>query len=67
MIFALKTENLAVGYRHRSQTRPVLGNLNLSVAPGELVALIGANSIGKSTLLRTLARMQPTLAGTIEI
>lgn len=67
MSSALKTQNLTVGYRHRSQTRAVLSDLNLSVAPGELVALLGVNGIGKSTILRTLSRMQPALAGSIEI
>lgn len=67
MSSALKTQNLTVGYRHRGQTRTVLSDLNLSVAPGELVALLGVNGTGKSTILRTLSRMQPALAGSIEI
>ena len=34
---------------------------------GELVCLLGPNGIGKSTLLRTIARMQPALWGTVEL
>jgi iron complex transport system ATP-binding protein len=45
----------------------VLDNLNLGVHPGELVCLLGPNGIGKSTLLRTLARMQPAMSGFIEL
>jgi iron complex transport system ATP-binding protein len=64
---ALHTRDLAVGYRTRGSRRAVLERVNVSVRPGELVCLLGPNGIGKSTLLRTLARMQPPLWGTIEI
>lgn len=64
---ALATRDLAVGYRYRKARCPVIERVNLSVARGELVCLLGPNGIGKSTLMRTLARMQPTLGGTIEI
>jgi len=64
---ALRTQNLAVGYRSRRGRREVLQRLNLSVRTGELVCLLGPNGVGKSTLLRTLAKMQPALAGAIEL
>lgn len=63
----LETRDLAVGYRHRGQTRTVLSHINVQVAPGELVCLLGVNGIGKSTLMRTLARMEPALAGAVAI
>jgi iron complex transport system ATP-binding protein len=47
--------------------RAVLEHVNLAVRPGELVCLLGPNGIGKSTLLRTLAKMQPALWGSVEL
>jgi ATPase subunit of ABC transporter with duplicated ATPase domains len=46
----LEVENLSKGY---SET-PLFKDLNLTIAVGEKVAIIGPNGIGKSTLLRTL-------------
>lgn len=67
MIPALQTRGLVVGYGRGRATRAVLGPLSVSVEPGELVSVLGVNGIGKSTLLRTLARSQPALAGRVEI
>jgi ATP:cob(I)alamin adenosyltransferase len=64
---ALRATDLAVGYRTRGARRVVLEQINLDVRAGELVCLLGANGIGKSTLLRTLARLQPALEGSIEV
>lgn len=63
----LEANDLTVGYRSRGQTRAVLRDINVQVAPGELICLLGVNGIGKSTLMRTLARMAPALAGSVEI
>jgi iron complex transport system ATP-binding protein len=64
---ALRTHDLSVGYRSRRQRCPVLEGVNVSVDRGELVCLLGPNGIGKSTLMRTLARMQPPLRGSVEL
>jgi iron complex transport system ATP-binding protein len=64
---ALRTHDLAVGYRRRRQRKAVLERVNLTVEPGNLVCLLGPNGIGKSTLIRTLARMQPALWGSVEL
>jgi iron complex transport system ATP-binding protein len=64
---ALRTCDLTVGYRARHRTRAVLEGVNVSVSRGQLVCLLGPNGIGKSTLLRTLAAMQPALAGRVEL
>src|SRR5690606_40799246 len=39
--------------------------ISFSLEKGKLIALIGANGIGKSTLLRTLTSAQPPLSGSI--
>ena len=46
---------------------PVLENVNLSVNPGETVALTGANGAGKSTLVRLLMRFYTPTSGSILI
>lgn len=47
---ALEVEGLSKGYG----SEPLFQNLNLMVAVGERIAVIGPNGIGKSTLLKTL-------------
>ncbi|MBJ6370685.1 heme ABC exporter ATP-binding protein CcmA [Sedimentitalea arenosa] len=45
---------------------PVLQNLGFSLEPGQALVVRGPNGIGKTTLLRTLAGLQPPLSGHIE-
>lgn len=63
----LTTKNLAVGYRNGKRITEVLTHINVSLYAGELVCLLGANGIGKSTLLRTISGVQSPLSGMIEI
>ena len=58
---ALVVENLAVARGGVA----VLEGVSLSLAPGEVLELRGANGVGKTTLLRTLAGLQPALAGAV--
>ncbi len=60
---ALKIQNLGIGYT----SRVVAQHINFTLIPGELCAIVGVNGIGKSTLLRSIAGLQPHLKGTVEI
>jgi iron complex transport system ATP-binding protein len=59
--------NLSIGYKRKKNEYLVAGNLSAALHSGELTCLIGANGVGKSTLMRTLAAFQPALAGEIRI
>ena len=61
----IEIHDLAIGYRHGKKLKEIKNSLNLSAIPGELVALIGSNGIGKSTLLRSLCGFQEILGGKI--
>lgn len=57
----LQLKALSVGYGAPRGT--VLANLDVSVAPGSFVCVLGRNGAGKSTLMRTIAGLQSPLAG----
>ena len=61
----LQTSNLSIGYSHKKEKTIVASNIDLSLKKGKLIALIGANGVGKSTLLRTITGIQKPLSGTI--
>lgn len=63
----LKTQDLSIGYTSKKETTSVASNINIALKKGELIGLIGANGIGKSTLLRTLTNVQNPLKGNILI
>lgn len=59
----IELHNLTVGYG----TKAVLSDINQVLKAGQLVCLLGANGVGKSTILRTLAGFQPPLSGEVLI
>ncbi|GGI57910.1 ABC transporter ATP-binding protein [Winogradskyella haliclonae] len=61
----LKAKNLSIGYKTRKKEIVVSHNINFDLQQGQLIGLVGANGIGKSTLLRTLIKVQPNLSGSI--
>ena len=61
---SITLRDLSVGYQHPRRTpTTVLAQLNATLQAGQLTCLVGANGIGKSTLLRTLAAFQPPISG----
>ena len=61
----LHTENLSIGYSEKKSETVIASNINISLERGKLIALVGANGIGKSTLLRTITGIQKPLLGTV--
>ncbi len=63
----LSVRSLKIGYASGRHKYPVISELNASADKGQLIAVIGRNGVGKSTLLRTLTGIQPALGGDIMI
>lgn len=61
----LKAEQLSIGYKTKKAETVIASNINFEIPRGQLIGLVGANGIGKSTLLRTLIKVQPKLSGKI--
>lgn len=63
----IAVSGLSIGYHHKKKVHRIAQNLGFKVLRGELTAIVGRNGIGKSTLLRTLTKIQPPLGGSIQI
>ncbi|SHS89952.1 heme ABC exporter, ATP-binding protein CcmA [Mycobacteroides abscessus subsp. abscessus] len=63
MTATLVAKNLAGGFAHRT----LFEGLDVTVAPGDVVGVVGANGAGKSTLLRILAGDLQPLSGTVGV
>lgn len=59
----LNVENLRAAYGQSE----VLHGLDLKVEPGEIVAIMGRNGMGKSTLMKTLMGIVPEKSGAIQV
>lgn len=59
----LRARGLSLGYGDRL----VVEGLDLEIPHGALTAIVGPNACGKSTLLRSLVRLQPPRAGAVEL
>jgi putative ABC transport system ATP-binding protein len=63
----IRIRQLAKSYRRGDQTIPVLAGIDLDVASGDFVALMGPSGSGKSTLLNLLAGIDQPSGGRIEV
>ncbi|PLR33557.1 peptidase domain-containing ABC transporter [Chimaeribacter arupi] len=55
-----------IGFHYEGEPQPVLAHLNLTVMPGECLAVVGESGCGKSTLLKIITGLLDPQQGTIE-
>ena len=63
----IQLDKLTIGYPLKNSQKVVAADISASIYAGELTCLLGANGVGKSTLLRTLSGFQSKLSGQIFI
>jgi len=59
----IEMEHVTVAYGQR----PVLEDINLTVMPGEFLAVLGPNGAGKTTLLKTIVGLVRPVSGTVRV
>lgn len=64
---AIRAREIVKGYRTTAGYLPILRDLELEVAAGEMVAVVGASGVGKSTLLHVLGTLDRPESGQVEI
>ncbi|MEK5059611.1 ABC transporter ATP-binding protein [Paenibacillus shunpengii] len=60
-MFRLETTGLSIAY----EDRLIVEDLNIQIPQGKITALVGANGSGKSTILKTMARLMQPKAGQV--
>lgn len=63
---AIQVDNLSIGYQESKQFKELIKPFSFSINTGELIAIIGSNGTGKSTLLKTLSNENKYL-GSVKI
>ncbi|MFB6820017.1 ABC transporter ATP-binding protein [Streptomyces virginiae] len=59
--FRLEARGISAGY----DRKPIIEELSLGIEPGRITALVGPNACGKSTLLKSVARLLPVASGSV--
>ncbi len=62
--YVLQAQGLRLQY---GDAAPLIAELDIAIAPGEIVAILGPSGIGKSSLLRILAGLQKASAGSVMV
>ena len=63
----LQSSKISIGYIHKKAKNIIASDIDLTLEKGKLIALIGANGIGKSTLIRTITGIQKPISGTVSL
>lgn len=66
-MYALRADNISKSYRSAGDPIPILRNVNIQIACGEMTAIMGSSGSGKTTLLHVLTGVDIPDSGTIEI
>ena len=61
--YFFSTSDLSVGYNGKA----LIHDINIHIAPGEIVTLIGPNGSGKSTILKSITRQLKIVSGRVWI
>lgn len=61
--YYFQTKGLTVGY----DGKPLIRDITIQIAKGEIVTLIGPNGAGKSTILKSITRQLKTISGAVEV
>jgi len=62
-----KVEYRDVCFSYSTQTKPILSDINITVSPGEMIAIVGRSGGGKSTLVSLLPRFYDPQSGLIYV
>jgi iron complex transport system ATP-binding protein len=61
----LETNTISIGYRDKKNKKIVADEVKIELQKSKLIALVGINGVGKSTLLRTITGIQKPLEGSV--
>ncbi|HSD90392.1 MAG TPA: ABC transporter ATP-binding protein [Kofleriaceae bacterium] len=62
----IEVRKLGKAYLHSGKPLPILWDIDLSLAPGDMVAVVGASGVGKSTFLQILGTLDLPTSGSIQ-
>ena len=57
--------HLSIGYHYKKHTRVVTSDINAEIYPGELTCLLGANGVGKSTMIKCMNKLLTPESGRV--
>ncbi|WP_035759569.1 ABC transporter ATP-binding protein [Flavobacterium tegetincola] len=61
----LEAHPISIGYRDKKNIKTVATDVKIQLRKGKLIALVGINGVGKSTLLKTITGIQKPLSGCV--